>query len=79
VAYTRRVNEFGCGWRGVAVAVLLGPAKEGLFQVEAFAEGGVVVVYDNLIRLDVSIPLFIWYREREAAFVTNPVMVHCQR
>jgi hypothetical protein len=41
------VEKFGCCGRGITIVILFGPAKEGLFEIEAFAEGGMVEMNDG--------------------------------
>jgi len=41
------VDEFGCCGRGVPPTLLLAVTEAVLFEIEAFAEGGVVEVDDG--------------------------------
>jgi hypothetical protein len=40
------VEKFGGCRRRITIVIPFGPAKERLFEIEAFAEGGVVEVED---------------------------------
>ena len=60
-----RTEKFSCCRWGVAMAIVLCPLQERLFEVEAFAEGGSVEVEDGY---EFIAEAFLWCVASDAEF-----------